>query len=65
MKFGLFYEHQLPRPWNEDSEYTLLQGEEIGRPSRIDLRIDRDGDRITEVWVGGASVMVSQGILLV
>src|SRR5207248_7071250 len=25
MKFGLFYEHQLPRPWEEDSEYTLLQ----------------------------------------
>ena len=25
MKFGIFYEHQLPRPWNEDSEFTLLQ----------------------------------------
>lgn len=25
MKFGLFYEHQLPRPWSEDSEYRLLQ----------------------------------------
>ena len=25
MKFGIFYEHQLPRPWNEDSEYELLQ----------------------------------------
>jgi alkanesulfonate monooxygenase SsuD/methylene tetrahydromethanopterin reductase-like flavin-dependent oxidoreductase (luciferase family) len=25
MKFGLFYEHQLPRPWGEDAEYTLLQ----------------------------------------
>ncbi|HEY3139550.1 MAG TPA: LLM class flavin-dependent oxidoreductase [Acidimicrobiales bacterium] len=24
MKFGIFYEHQLPRPWTEDSEYTLL-----------------------------------------
>ena len=24
MKFGIFYEHQLPRPWNEDSEYRLL-----------------------------------------
>ena len=23
MKFGIFYEHQLPRPWNEDSEYKL------------------------------------------
>jgi alkanesulfonate monooxygenase SsuD/methylene tetrahydromethanopterin reductase-like flavin-dependent oxidoreductase (luciferase family) len=25
MKFGLFYEHQLPRPWTEDAEYNLLQ----------------------------------------
>jgi len=25
MKFGLFYEHQLPRPWSDDAEYTLLQ----------------------------------------
>jgi len=25
MKFGVFYEHQLPRPWAEDSEYRLLQ----------------------------------------
>ena len=47
------------------SEFTLLQGEEIGRPSRIALRIDREGDQVTEVRVGGASVMVSQGTLLV
>ena len=25
MKFGIFYEHQLPRPWTEESEYELLQ----------------------------------------
>ncbi len=25
MKFGIFYEHQLPRPWTETSEYELLQ----------------------------------------
>ena len=25
MKFGVFYEHQLPRPWAEDSEYRLIQ----------------------------------------
>jgi alkanesulfonate monooxygenase SsuD/methylene tetrahydromethanopterin reductase-like flavin-dependent oxidoreductase (luciferase family) len=25
MKFGIFYEHQLPRPWDEDSEFRLLQ----------------------------------------
>jgi alkanesulfonate monooxygenase SsuD/methylene tetrahydromethanopterin reductase-like flavin-dependent oxidoreductase (luciferase family) len=25
VKFGVFYEHQLPRPWTETSEYTTLQ----------------------------------------
>src|SRR5499426_584604 len=25
MRFGIFYEHQLPRPWNADSEHRLLQ----------------------------------------
>ena len=25
MKFGIFYEHQLPRPWGPNSEYQLLQ----------------------------------------
>ena len=25
MKFGIFYEHQLPRPWNANSEHRLLQ----------------------------------------
>ena len=25
MKFGIFYEHQLPRPWEDKSEYQLIQ----------------------------------------
>jgi hypothetical protein len=25
VRFGLFYEHQLPRPWSDDSEFQLLQ----------------------------------------
>ncbi|MCX8072706.1 MAG: LLM class flavin-dependent oxidoreductase [Candidatus Binatia bacterium] len=25
MQFGIFYEHQLPRPWGEDDEHRLLQ----------------------------------------
>ena len=25
MKFGIFYEHQLPRPWHERSEHELLK----------------------------------------
>ena len=25
MKFGIFYEHQLPRPWSEGQELKLIQ----------------------------------------
>ena len=25
MKFGIFYEHQIPRPWSERSEYDVFQ----------------------------------------
>lgn len=25
MKFGIFYEHQIPRPWTEDSEHKLFK----------------------------------------
>src|SRR6201997_5081169 len=25
MRFGIFYEHQLPRPWGEDGEHKLLK----------------------------------------
>jgi alkanesulfonate monooxygenase SsuD/methylene tetrahydromethanopterin reductase-like flavin-dependent oxidoreductase (luciferase family) len=25
VKFGIFYEHQMPRPWSEDSEHRLLK----------------------------------------
>jgi alkanesulfonate monooxygenase SsuD/methylene tetrahydromethanopterin reductase-like flavin-dependent oxidoreductase (luciferase family) len=25
MKFGIFYEHQIPRPWTRESEYRLFQ----------------------------------------
>jgi hypothetical protein len=25
MQFGIFYEHQLPRPWQDGDEYRLIQ----------------------------------------
>src|SRR3954451_25271768 len=39
MKFGIFYEHQLPRPWETDSEYRLIQDalEQIEYPERIGI----------------------------
>ena len=42
-----------------------LQGVAMGRPSRIHMSIDSDGDRITRVRVGGKSVLVGHGELTV
>ena len=25
MKFGIFYEHQIPRPWHADSEHRIYR----------------------------------------
>jgi hypothetical protein len=41
MKFGLFYEHQLPQPWAEESELRLYQQ----ALDQIELA-DRLGDRL-------------------
>jgi trans-2,3-dihydro-3-hydroxyanthranilate isomerase len=38
-----------------------LQGAAMGRPSRIHMSIDSDNDRVTGVRVGGVSVLVGRG----
>ena len=42
-----------------------LQGAAMGRPSRVHISIDSDDDMITRVRVGGESVLVGRGELLV
>jgi trans-2,3-dihydro-3-hydroxyanthranilate isomerase len=42
-----------------------LQGVAMKRPSRIHISIDSDDDTITRVRVGGKSVLVAEGVLLV
>jgi trans-2,3-dihydro-3-hydroxyanthranilate isomerase len=42
-----------------------LQGAAMGRPSRLSISIDSDEDRITRVRVGGQSVLVGRGELLI
>src|SRR5688572_19387779 len=39
VRFGIFYEHQLPRPWDEESEYRLIQDalEQIEYADRIGI----------------------------
>lgn len=41
------------------------QGYEIGRPSTIHVEINREGDKITRVRVGGTAVTVLEGEILV
>jgi alkanesulfonate monooxygenase SsuD/methylene tetrahydromethanopterin reductase-like flavin-dependent oxidoreductase (luciferase family) len=39
VKFGIFYEHQLPRPWTDDSEHDLLRDalEQIELADRVGI----------------------------
>jgi trans-2,3-dihydro-3-hydroxyanthranilate isomerase len=43
--------------------WTVAQGVEMGRPSRIEVEADKAGGRVTGVRVGGRSVLVSEGRL--
>ncbi|MBO4838059.1 MAG: PhzF family phenazine biosynthesis protein [Lachnospiraceae bacterium] len=45
---------------SQDIRYTVYQGEDMGRPSRLDIRAARDGDRWT-VEVGGGCYLVAEG----
>jgi hypothetical protein len=41
MKFGVFYEHQLPRPWTSSSEWYADQNEDVVRmiPDQLKQRM--------------------------
>lgn len=41
--------------------WTIEQGIEMGRPSRLDVEADKAGGQIVAIRVGGAAVMVSRG----
>ena len=45
MKFGIFYELQLPRPWQKDSEHKLYQDAltQVELADRVRLRLRLDG----------------------
>jgi trans-2,3-dihydro-3-hydroxyanthranilate isomerase len=48
---------------SDTKRWTILQGEAIGRSSRIELEADVRQGSVQAVRVGGASVMVSDGVL--
>jgi trans-2,3-dihydro-3-hydroxyanthranilate isomerase len=43
--------------------WVVEQGFEMGRPSILQVEADLEGDRIKEIRVGGASVLVSKGTI--
>jgi trans-2,3-dihydro-3-hydroxyanthranilate isomerase len=43
--------------------WTVDQGVEMGRPSRIEIEADKKGGAITAIRVGGNAVMMSEGML--
>ncbi len=43
--------------------WKIMQGEDFGRASLLRLSADKAGGRITEVRVGGAAVIVAEGVL--
>lgn len=45
--------------------WSVTQGVEMGRPSRLEIEVDKAGGAITAVRVGGVSVLVSEGTLRV
>ncbi len=41
--------------------WSIAQGVEMGRPSRLDVEVEKRAGRITDVGVGGSAVIVSEG----
>jgi len=42
-------------------QWRIAQGVEMGRPSVLEARAEKRGGEVTGVWIGGASVLVSEG----
>ncbi len=61
MKFAIFYEHQLPRPWGESSEYELLENS----LAQIELadQLSYEKHRLAAILMGDvASVSSARGL---
>jgi len=48
-----------------DFTWRIAQGFEMGRPSVLDARTEKRRGEVTGVWIGGESVMVSEGFIQV
>lgn len=44
-------------------QWIIEQGIEMGRPSKLEVKTDKENDQITAIRVGGSCVMVSEGLI--
>lgn len=45
------------------TELTLRQGHEMGRPSTISIQLRKDGDKLIHGGIGGHAIIVGEGVL--
>jgi trans-2,3-dihydro-3-hydroxyanthranilate isomerase len=45
--------------------WRIAQGEDMGRPSVLEARTEKRAGEVTGVWIGGSSVMVAEGKIIV
>ena len=46
-------------------EWRIAQGVEMGRPSVLQARAEKASGKVVSTWIGGSSVMVSEGVIYV
>jgi trans-2,3-dihydro-3-hydroxyanthranilate isomerase len=46
-----------------DFSWRIAQGVEMGRPSVLEARTEKRDGEVVNVWIGGESVMVSEGLI--
>jgi trans-2,3-dihydro-3-hydroxyanthranilate isomerase len=53
------------RTRNGTLTWTIDQGVEMGRPSRLEIEADKQEGAVTALRVGGSAVLVSEGTMTV
>lgn len=52
------------RPGDGEHRFVIEQGYEMGRPSQIELTLTVEGGALASATIGGAAVVMSEGVLL-
>ena len=61
---GAYLVHHRAVPVTEPTTHIVSeQGSEIGRPSRLTVEVDSEGEAVTAVRVGGQVVLVAEGVV--